>query len=194
MYTSKPEYLNCSADVVGGLIETVSVALMDQFPKPTVDCDDVGLVLDALHVLRPDSPELEALDGILCIVKGRFDDAIHILRQVTENAPRFAYAKALLSFSLAAKGDPEWRQCASEVIDDRESGDAQKLVQVLIARHDLMDARRSARLGGEFVLPASVRLLMENASTQPATAKRDATPAPREPAAVDPQYMGFLRA
>ncbi|MFP6560943.1 HrpB1 family type III secretion system apparatus protein [Paraburkholderia sp. B3] len=195
MYTSKPEYLSCSADVVGGLIETVSVALMDQFPKPTVDCDDVALMLDALHVLRPDAPELDALDGILFIVKGAYDDAIHVLRQVTESAPHFAYARALLAFSLAAKGDPEWRQCAGEVIDDHESGDAQKLVRVLIARHDLMDARRASRLGGEFVMPASVTSLLEDQSAPPAARDADAGhPAPREPVSADAHYMGFLRA
>lgn len=199
VYTSKPEYLNCSADVVGGLIETVSVALMDNFPKSTVDCDDVGLVLDALHVLRPDAPELDALDGILYIVKGRFDDAIRVLRQVIARAPAFAYARALLAFSLAAKGDPDWRQCASEVIEGGQSGDAEKLVRVLIARHDLMDARRARRLGGDFVMPESVMTLME--SSQAATSSSSAIPPARDEARAPAEqlsgavhYQGFLRA
>ena len=187
------------ADVVGGLIETVSVALMDNFPKSTVDCDDVGLVLDALHVLRPDAPELDALDGILYIVKGRFDDAIRVLRQVIARAPAFAYARALLAFSLAAKGDPDWRQCASEVIEGGQSGDAEKLVRVLIARHDLMDARRARRLGGDFVMPESVMTLME--SSQAATSSSSAIPPARDEARAPAEqlsgavhYQGFLRA
>jgi len=171
VYTSKPEYLNCSADVVGGLIETVSVALMDNFPKSTVDCDDVGLVLDALHVLRPDAPELDALDGILYIVKGRFDDAIRVLRQVIARAPAFAYARALLAFSLAAKGDPDWRQCASEVIEGGQSGDAEKLVRVL------MESSQAATSSSSAIPPA-----------------RDEARAPAEQLSGAVHYQGFLRA
>lgn len=186
MYTSKPEYMNCSAEVVGGLIETVCAALMDNFPHSEVDCHDAAMVLDALHVLRPDAPELDALDGIQCIVQGSYADAIRILRQVTETAPNFAYARALLSFSLAAVGDPEWRQRAGEVLDEQESHNAQQLVRLLIARHDLMAARRASTLGGEFVMPESVRSLLEDVPASGAL--------PHEQATTGDQQAGFLRA
>ncbi|WP_206956914.1 HrpB1 family type III secretion system apparatus protein [Trinickia acidisoli] len=185
MYANNQEYLNCSADVVGGLIETVCAALMDNFPDTVVDSNDAGMVLDALHVLRPDSPELDALDGIHCIVKGCYDDAVRILRQVSETSPGFAYARALLAFSLAAKGDPEWQQRAGEVMANHESRDAQQLVRVLIARHDLMEAQRATRLGAQFVVPDSVKALMD----EPA-----APIAPHEPTTAVDHQMGFLRA
>ncbi|MGF6483163.1 HrpB1 family type III secretion system apparatus protein [Paraburkholderia sp. JPY419] len=164
MNATNPEYLNCSAEIVGGLIETICVALFETFPRPSVDREDVGLVLDALHVLRPDVAEVDALDGILHIVNGNWDDAIHILHQVVTRAPGFLYGKSLLAFSLAAKGDPHWRQCAGEVIESGAAGGcADKLVRALIARHDLMSAHRAARLSGKFVMPDSVAAMIEMA-------------------------------
>jgi type III secretion protein HrpB1 len=156
MSASTPEYLNCSPDVVGGLIETVSTALLGDFPKVQADPYDIELVLDALRVLRPRVTEIDTLEGILHMVRGHWDDAIHVLRQVGENAPRFGYARALLAFCLSAKGDPDWKQEAAQAMALNPSRDTQHLVRALEARDDLINAIRTKRSGGQFVTPTSV--------------------------------------
>ncbi|SOE96842.1 type III secretion protein HrpB1 [Burkholderia sp. D7] len=159
MTATQQDYLNCSADVVGGLIEAVTIALMEDFPRTSVDEHDVELLLDALHVLRPGVAEVGTLDGLLHIACGRWDDAVHVLRQVEESAPHFSYAKALLAFSLSAKGDPGWRQHANEVVSGSSSRGSEALVRALMAREDVLGAERVARLGGAFVMPESVAAL-----------------------------------
>ncbi|CAE6731507.1 HrpB1 family type III secretion system apparatus protein [Paraburkholderia haematera] len=202
MTASTPDYLNCSPDVVGGLIETVSTALLSNFPKVSADPYDIELVLDALRVLRPRVAEIDTLDGILHMVRGHWDDAIHVLRQVGENAPRFGYAKALLAFCLSAKGDPDWKQCATEAMENNPTRDTQSLVRALEAREDLLNAMKVKRAGGQFVTPKSIEALTEfDAQTAesaehaaPADHATAAAPAPAAPAAADYAHQSFLRA
>ena len=192
MTVSTPEYMNCSPNVIGGLIETVSTALLSNFPKVSADPYDIELVLDALRVLRPRVAEIDTLDGILHMVRGHWDDAIHVLRQVGENAPRFGYAKALLAFSLSAKGDPDWKQCATEAMEINPSRDTQALVRALEAREDLLNAMRVKRNGGQFVTPASCEALAEfNAETESAEPAVALAPAP---VAAPIPHASFLRA
>ncbi|NHH78782.1 hypothetical protein DRA46_00835 [Burkholderia gladioli] len=80
MTNATPDYLNCRPEIVGGLIETASDALLQTFPKVSVDPYDIELMLDALRVLRPKVPEIQMLDGILHMVRNHWDDAILVLR------------------------------------------------------------------------------------------------------------------
>jgi type III secretion protein HrpB1 len=171
MTASTPEYLNCSPDVVGGLIETVSAALLGDFPNVRADPYDIELVLDALRVLRPRVAEIGTLDGILHMVRGNWDDAMHVLRQVGESAPRFGYAHALLAFCLSAKGDPDWKQEAQHAMELNPSPDTEHLVRALEAREDLINAIRVKRAGGQFVTPASVEAfasMVDETAAEPA--------------------------
>jgi type III secretion protein HrpB1 len=143
-------------------------------------------------VLRPRVTEIDTLDGILHMVRGHWDDAIHVLRQVGENAPRFGYAKALLAFCLSAKGDPDWKQCATEAMEINPSRDTQALVRALEAREDLLNAMRVKRNGGQFVTPASCEALAEfNAETESAEPAVALAPAP---VAAPIPHASFLRA
>ncbi|SDH29339.1 HrpB1 family type III secretion system apparatus protein [Paraburkholderia phenazinium] len=198
MTASTPEYMNCSPNVIGGLIETVSTALLSNFPKVSADPYDIELVLDALRVLRPRVTEIDTLDGILHMVRGHWDDAIHVLRQVGENAPRFGYAKALLAFCLSAKGDPDWKQCATEAMEINPSRDTQSLVRALEAREDLLNAMRVRRNGGQFVTPASCEALAEfNEQAEAAESTPEAPVAAAvapAPLAIQMPHASFLRA
>ncbi|MDR3096672.1 MAG: HrpB1 family type III secretion system apparatus protein [Paraburkholderia sp.] len=194
MTASTPDYLNCNPDVIGGLIETVSTALLGDFPKVQADPYDIELVLDALRVLRPRVAEIDTLEGILHMVRGHWDDAIHVLRQVGENAPRFGYARALLAFCLSAKGDPDWKQEAAQAMMLSPTRDTQHLVRALEARDDLINAIRVKRSGGQFVTPASVDALAgftdETAAEEPASAPSQSGTAQPAPAIE----QTFLRA
>jgi type III secretion protein HrpB1 len=199
MTATAPDYLNCSPDVIGGLIETVSTALLDNFPKLSADPYDVELLLDALRVLRPKVAEIDTLDGILHMVRGHWDEAIHVLRQVGENAPRFGYAKALLAFSLSAKGDPDWKQCATEAMATNPTRDTEALVRALNAREDLLNAMRVNRRGGQFMTPPSVTALEVVPPSEPtsASASADVQPAaaPQPAVAFDAVHnSAFMRA
>jgi len=167
MSVTSPDYLDCSQDIVSGLIETVSVALTSKFPAVEGDPFDVEMVLDAVRVLRPKLAELEAFAGLLHMLHGRWDDAIRVFSWVIANAPQFSYAKALLAFCLAVKGDPSWRLSASEAIEQDPSSDTLQLVRVLEAREDLRAAVRTYRNGGRLELPASIATLNDG---PPATA------------------------
>ena len=143
MSTPLPTYLNCSQEVVGGLIETVTAALLNSFPVIDADPEDIEMTLDALKVLRPKVVELETFAALLQMQRGHWDEAIHIFSRLVANVPQFAYAKALLAFCLSFKGDPNWRQSAAEAIRENPDRETRQLVRALAARDDLQDALRA---------------------------------------------------
>ncbi|MDR5759450.1 HrpB1 family type III secretion system apparatus protein [Caballeronia sp. LZ035] len=184
-----PDYLRCSHDVVCGLIETVSAALFAHFPKAAGDTLDVELVLDALRVFRPNVTEIGMLDGVLHIVHGRWDDAAHALRAVIDLAPEFAYAKAMMAYCLASRGEPGWRQWAHNALESSPNQETLTLVRALEAREDLQHAMHDYR-GGDFVMPESVQTLQEQAREAEEAQHASASGAASMP---DPQFS-YLRA
>ncbi|RKF31441.1 HrpB1 family type III secretion system apparatus protein [Paraburkholderia fungorum] len=189
MSVTSTNYLNCSQDIVSGLIETVSAVLLNNFPVLEVDPYDIELVLDALRVLRPKMAELETVDAVLHMQRGNWDDAIQVFHRVIADAPRFAYAKALLAFCLSAKGDPNWRRSAGEAMEDNPDRNTRRLVRALEARDDLRAAVRTYRSGGKFEVPMSIATLSEESdegdesgdeaarvSAKPAAATAEAIP------------------
>jgi len=184
-----PGYLQCTHDVVCGLIETASAALFAHFPKAASDTLDVELVLDALRVFRPNVVEIGMLDGVLHMVHGRWDDAAHALRAVIDLAPDFAYAKAMMAYCLASRGEPGWRQWAHNALESSPNRETLALVRALEAREDLQHAMHDYR-GGEFVLPESCQSLAEEAREAQAV---QAGSSARSFAVPDSSF-GYLRA
>jgi type III secretion protein HrpB1 len=186
-------YLQCSHEVVCGLIETASSALYSHFPKAAGDTFDVEVVLDALRVFRPKVAEIGMLDGVLHIVHGRWDEAMHTLREVVALVPDFDYAKAMLAYCLASKGAQDWRQWAAEAIEAGASRETRSLIRALEAREDLFFAKMDYR-GGEFVVPESWRALAEEngaAAEEKAAGAPQKTPGDGE---VPTPQFGYLRA
>jgi type III secretion protein HrpB1 len=178
MTVDTPEYLNCSPEFIGGLIETVSVALLDNFPNTQVDLFDVEQVIDALRLLRPRVVEIDALDGLMRMAKGQWPEANQILLRVIEMRPQFGYAKALLAFSLSSMGDPSWRQIANEALaDDPDNKDTRALVRALEVKDEVDRAIRDHRPGQPFVAPASLQEADANAAGSDSPAPRDTAPA-----------------
>jgi len=181
-----PDYLQCSHDVVCGLIDTVSSALFANFPKAAGDTLDVELVLDALRVFRPTVAEIGMLDGVLHIVHGRWNDAAHALSAVIDLAPDFVYAKAMMAYCLASTGEPGWRQWAHSVLESNPNRDALELVRALEAREDLNNAVRDYR-GGEFVIPESCQPFAGESSAE--ERHRDDGPATLPVSGPQPNYL-----
>ncbi|SPS02708.1 HrpB1 family type III secretion system apparatus protein [Cupriavidus taiwanensis] len=168
-----PDYLNCSQTIVGGLIDTLSCALLNSFPALEADPYDIGLTLDALRVLRPRMSQLDAMEAVLNMQSGHWDDAIRLCSCMIEGAPHFSYAKALLAFGLSVKGDAGWRQWASAALAQNPDRDTRQLVRALEARDDLREAIRVCSNGGAFEVPPSITALDDElpavASSLPAT-------------------------
>lgn len=167
MSTPLPTYLNCSQDVVGGLIETVTAALLSNFPVIEGDPEDIEMVLDVLRTLRPKVAELETFSALLKMQRGQWDEAIHIFSRVAANVPHFTYAKALLAFCLSFKGDPNWRQTASEAMQESPNRETRQLVRALAARDDLHEALRVHKDGAPFEVPISVATLSDDVDGDP---------------------------
>ncbi|WP_175865837.1 HrpB1 family type III secretion system apparatus protein [Burkholderia cepacia] len=186
--SASPDYLHCSHEIVCGLIDTASSALCVHFPKAVGDTLDVELVLDALRVFRPSVAEIGMLDGVLHIVHGRWSDAAHALTAVIDLAPDFVYAKAMMAYCLASKGEPGWRQWAHSALESKPNREALELVCALEAREDLNKAVHDYR-GGEFRIPESCQLPAGSTQADPARQDEDRAARP----VSDPQ-LNYLRA
>ncbi|WP_013592495.1 HrpB1 family type III secretion system apparatus protein [Paraburkholderia phenoliruptrix] len=167
MSTATPDYLNCSQAIVGGLIDTLSCALLNNFPTLEADPYDIELTLDALRLLRPRMAELDTMEAVLYMQRGHWDDAIRVFSRVIEGAPHFSYAKALLAFCLSVKGDTGWRQWASAALAQNPDRDTRQLVRALEARDDLREAIRVYRNGGTFEVPLSITALNDELPQEP---------------------------
>jgi type III secretion protein HrpB1 len=174
MSVTTPEYLNANADIVGGLIEVVSLAQLTSFPKMVADPEDIGLVLDALRVLRPRLRELETFDSILHMARGEWDEAVRVLSGLIASAPKFSYARALLAFCLSSKGDPSWRQAAAEALEHNPYPETRKLVRSLEARDELRMAVQSYERTGKFTpTQSSLEQALESPSGKGGTSPAD---------------------
>lgn len=155
MITGKPDYMNCSSEFIGGLIETVSIALMENFPNIKVDRFEVEQVIDALKILRPNVVEIDMFDAILMMVSGRWQEASQILLRVVEMRPKVGYVKGLLAFSLLSMGDLSWRHIANEALaDDPGNKQTAALVRALEVKDSVDCAIRNHRPGQRLVIPA----------------------------------------
>ncbi|VWD53058.1 type III secretion protein SctG [Burkholderia lata] len=185
MVVDQPEYLNCSNEIVGGLIETVSTALFRDFPNVGVDLDDVEKVVAALTVLRPNVVEIETLTGLLHMFRGNWEDGMRVLRSVCERAPEFAYARTLLAVCLSAHGDASWHRVAAEALEFGANPHAEALVKVMKAREDLLGAIQVYQGGGEFRIPESYAALVAE--------QKAASGASEARAGSAPDSAGYLR-
>nr|WP_248295524.1 HrpB1 family type III secretion system apparatus protein [Paraburkholderia sp. UYCP14C] len=170
MSTETPDYLNCSQAIVGGLIDALSCALLNNFPALEADQYDIGLTLGALRLLRPRMAELDTMEAVLAMQRGHWDDAICVRSRVIEGAPQFSYAKALLAFGLSVKGDAGWRQWASAALAQNPDRDTRQLVRALEARDDLREAIGVCSNGGAFEVPPSIAALNDELPAAPSPA------------------------
>ncbi|MBW0446272.1 HrpB1 family type III secretion system apparatus protein [Paraburkholderia phenoliruptrix] len=189
MSTATPDYLNCSQAIVGGLIDTLSCALLNNFPTLEADPYDIELTLDALRLLRPRMAELDTMEAVLYMQRGHWDDAIRVFSRVIEGAPHFSYAKALLAFCLSVKGDAGWRQWASAALAQNPDRDTRQLVRALEARDDLREAIRVYRNGGTFEVPLSITALNDELPQEPPVVTTPLPPASHHEALAQQGYL-----
>ncbi|UIF88544.1 HrpB1 family type III secretion system apparatus protein [Cupriavidus sp. UYPR2.512] len=189
MSAATPDYLNCSQPIVAGLINTLSCALLNNFPTLEADPYDIELTLDAVRLLRPRMAELDTMKAALSMQRGHWDDAIHVFSRVIEGAPDFSYAKALLAFCLSMKGDAGWQQWATAAIAQNPDRDSRQLVRALEAYEELLEAIRLYENGGPFEVPFSITALNDELPRKPAAIVPPAAHKQSETAA----RQGYLR-
>ncbi|WP_181885561.1 HrpB1 family type III secretion system apparatus protein [Trinickia dinghuensis] len=180
--------IQASAELVGGLTEVLRVALADQFPATRADVEDIEQLLDALHLLRPELPELRMFDGFVQVVRADWHAAIETFSTLAASSQCLPGSKAMLAYCLDATSDVSWRQLALELLDDpRADAQVRLLAQALVARNDMEDARMVALRTGRFTEPESLRTLHGTGGAA-AGAEPHAPAAPAAPA-PEPQYL-----
>lgn len=163
MSTPQASFLQCSPEIIGGLIETVSAALCERFPQPSADLDDIDDIIDALRVLKPKLAELDMFTGMTLMLRGNWQESARVFAALVEARPDFEQARAMLAFYYSIKGRDEWRHLALESEDPA----IQDLMRGLHAREDFLKAIREARSAGKPVeVPDSVKSFVASAVAQ----------------------------
>lgn len=183
------EYSQCSHELFGALVEIVRMSVVDQFPTTRVDVDDVEHLLEAMHAMRPNLPELNLFDGFAQVVRGNWREAADIFRGLVDQSICLPGSKAMLIYCLSSSGDDEWRIVANQLLDDNAvTPEARMLVNAVVARDDVEQAGERALASGEFVEPESLKQL--RAESVAGDAGNGASGAARtEPPMFDGQYL-----
>ncbi|WP_185642809.1 HrpB1 family type III secretion system apparatus protein [Burkholderia sp. Bp9140] len=183
------EYQTCTHELFGALVEIVRMSVVDQFPTTRVDVDDVEHLLEALHVMRPNLPELHLFDGFVHVVRGNWREAADIFRALVDQSVGLPGSKAMLIYCLSSSGDDDWRIVANQLLDDDGvTPQARMLVHAVMARNDVELAGEHALATGEFVEPESLKQL--RAESVAGDAGNGATDTARsEPPMFDGQYL-----
>lgn len=188
------DYLACDRRVLRGLIETLSVSLITDFPRPQVNLDDVEELLTAVRILMPDVPEISLFEGLLLVARGRWMDAGLLFRGLSERKQCYPDSKALLGYCLSAAGDPEWQIVINEVIEADESSNAMNLARLVVTQNDYARAVQAAIQTGVFVEPDSMREMKEDRAAKAADAAATVNAAEQQQdmqqsAAASPNYL-----
>jgi type III secretion protein HrpB1 len=159
----KPDYMKCSNKLVSAMREVVRLALLDKFPNPRMESDEAEHLLDALHVMRPERPELVLYDGFVHIVHRNWIDAIAVFESLAARGECMPGSKAMLVYCLAASGNADWRIVASQMRASENSltEDARVLLDSVELRDDLERANRDAQVTGTFHMTDSMKRLRE---------------------------------
>jgi type III secretion protein HrpB1 len=188
------DYLACDRRVLRGLIETLSVSLITDFPRPRVNLDDVDQLLTAVRILMPDVPEIGLFEGLLLVAKGQWMEAGLLFRTLADRKQCYPDSKALLGYCLSAAGDPEWKVVINEVLEADESPNATGLARLVLTQNDYANAVQAALQTGVFVEPQSMLDMKEERAAKAAEAAAATNAgqqerAMQENAASSPNYL-----
>ncbi|MET3824241.1 type III secretion protein HrpB1 [Burkholderia sp. PvR073] len=183
------QYPTCTHELFGALVEIVRMSVVDQFPTTRIDVDDVEHLLEALHVMRPNLPELHLFDGFVHVVRGNWREATAIFRALVDQSVGLPGSKAMLIYCLSSSGDGDWRIVANQLLDDDGvTPQARMLVHAVMARNDVEQAGEYALASGEFVEPESLKQLRAESVSGEAGNGASGSAA-TEPPMFDGQYL-----
>ncbi|MFC0402808.1 HrpB1 family type III secretion system apparatus protein [Paraburkholderia rhizosphaerae] len=183
----KRDYMDCSPELFGALIELVRMSVVDQFPTTRVDVEDVEHLLEAMHTMRPNLVELSLFDGFLHVVRGNWREATDVFGALAGQSLCMPGSKAMMIYCLSSSGNADWQVLASQLLDDGAiTPEARMLVHAVIARNDVEQAGEDALSSGQFVEPESLKRLRTDTAGTPAEAS-SAAPGGLMP--FDGQYL-----
>jgi len=154
------DYMDCSDDVVRGLLEVLNLALIDKFPRTRVDLDELEHLFGALRLLCKPAPALDMIAGRMLIVKGDWIAATQAFRELAEQGHCLPNSRAMQIYCMSENRDADWRVEAHQLLQDATSPDAIRLVTAVMARNDLDQALATFKQTGEFELPESINQLI----------------------------------
>ena len=164
--SAQAEYQSCSHEVIGGLVEVVNIAVMDQFPTSRVDIDDVEDLLVALRTLRPKVDEFDLFIGFAQIVRGKFRDAADTFGTLVAKSLCMPDSRAMQVYCMSRNENSDWHIAANELLESEQlTPVARTMILAVKARHEIVESKMTFLSTGEFVEPESLRILKEE--TQP---------------------------
>ncbi|MDQ7980265.1 HrpB1 family type III secretion system apparatus protein [Paraburkholderia sp. SARCC-3016] len=179
----------CPWAVVSAIVSLTAAALVRGGRREGADVDDIGQIVDLLHLLRPDNADFSFFDGCLLTLRGEWRDAEAIFRGLVERGIYLAQSKSVLLRCLMELDVYGWQDEARALVEEGGDDEAIRVAKILLASDDLKHAAATARRTGRFVEPGSVRELREEAET----AGGGAVAAPSQSLSDMPLTMQYLR-
>ncbi|PMS22562.1 hypothetical protein C0Z18_04350 [Trinickia dabaoshanensis] len=156
----------CPSGVVGAIVDLVGVAFGGAGTPAQVDIDDIEHLVQALHLLRPESSEFVFFDGWLLMLRGEWSEAEWVFRGLVERAICLPASKGMLLQCLKAKQEFGWQEEARKLLEEGGNEDVERLAKVLLASDELKQAVATAKRTGRFVAPDSALAFEQDAQVE----------------------------
>jgi type III secretion protein HrpB1 len=181
-----PAYIECSDDIVRGLVVALNMGLFDKFPRSRANPEDLENLLDAVRVMSQKIPELEMMQGMLHIARRDLLAAAQVFRELTEARQCLPHSRAMLMYCMSENNDSEWLIEANQLLQSGLDDKTMLLVRAVMAGNDMRRAIADAKASGNFVVPDSVRILREERIRRDGIKAEAARPVPSQ---IDPALM-----
>ncbi|HEV3104154.1 MAG TPA: HrpB1 family type III secretion system apparatus protein [Trinickia sp.] len=145
----------CPPAVVGAVVELVRAAFARAGTPSSVETDDIELVVESLHTMRPTCAEFAFFDGWLHMLREEWSEAEWVYRGLVERSICAPASSGMLLHCLKKRGESGWQAEASTLAEQCGDKDVAKLAKVLLASDDLQRAAVTAKRTGRFVAPES---------------------------------------
>jgi type III secretion protein HrpB1 len=150
-------YRQMSSDLVGGLVEVVTLALKEaRSCYGRVDLDQVRSLLDLLRVFRPhNGAEITFFEGSVHAARASWGEAADVFRSLVDTSKCLPRSRAMLMHALYRAGDQGWREEA-ERLHGIGDPDIVLMLRSLLASDELDAAIEASGRIGSFQMPESV--------------------------------------
>jgi len=91
------------------------VALLELATKHGL-LEEAARVLPGIRASRPDMVELNMFEAHFAVMKGRYSDAIRLLREVESSPTHWSHAKAMMAGCQFLIGDNDWERSVNDIV------------------------------------------------------------------------------
>jgi type III secretion protein HrpB1 len=179
----------CPSGVVGAIASLVGMAFAGAGTPAQVDADDIEHLVQALHSLRPASAEFTFFDGWLHMLRGEWNEAEWLFRDLVERGICLPSSRGMLLQCLKARQEFGWQEEARKLLEEGGDEEVVRLAKVLLASDELKQAVATAKRTGRFVAPDSALAFEDGAPVQ----ESGTVAAPSQPSSDMLLTMHYLR-